>query len=85
MTPEQEAKIWNVEDAFRAYGYVVDASPIPGSEDQFVSGLWEALKKVEEMMAFNARNFGMRVNSKRAMRALHAALPNPAWGVELAR
>jgi hypothetical protein len=69
--------------ALSAYGYVVMMEPIPGEETTFGNTLAVAFAKVESTMLHHARQHGYRGKSKAALAALHAALPEPTWGVEL--
>lgn len=77
------AKIERLAYAFEAYGYFVDAQPIEGQEDQFANHLAEGFAKVEAAFEYNAKRYGFRGKSKRAMGSLHAQLPEPTWGVGL--
>lgn len=67
--------------AFEAYGYFVDAQPIEGQEEEFTNHLAEGLAKVEKIFNYNAKQYGFRGKSKRAMDSLHKSLPEPVWGV----
>ena len=73
----------NLYDGFRSYGYLVTAEPISGEEAQFVQSLKDGFAKVESAVSFNASRYGYRGKSKAALAALHAALPDPCWLVEL--
>lgn len=75
------SKIERLTYAFEAYGYFVDAKPIDGEEETFANHLAEGLAKVETTFEFNAKHYGFRGKSKRAMQSLHRALPDPTWGV----
>ena len=77
----QITKIERLGYAFQSYGYFLDAQPIPGEEDVFAQHLSEGLAKVEAAFEFNAKRYGFRGKSKRAMAALHGMLPEPIWGV----
>lgn len=74
-------KIERLTYAFEAYGYAVDAQPMPGREEQFAAALAEGFAKVENTFAFQAKHYGFRGKSRRAMDALHRSLPEPVWGV----
>lgn len=78
---EQISKIERLIYAFEAYGYFVDAQPIEGQEDQFCKHLEEGLEKVEKLFNYNAKAYGFKGKSKRAMDSLHRQLPEPVWGV----
>lgn len=70
-------------EAFRAYGYLVTAEPIPGQEDRFIECLREGYAKLDEIVRFNAKTYRYRGFSKAARAALHRDLPQPCWLVEL--
>lgn len=76
-------KIEILQGAFHSLGYVVMADPIQGEEELFVATLQEGLDRIEATMQSNARRFGFRGRSKRALAALHHDLPEPVWGVEV--
>lgn len=80
---EAERRIEQFEAAFKAHGYIVDAEPLPGMENVFADSLAEGFKRVERVLAANAKHHGFRGLSKNALRALHADLPVPAFGVEV--
>lgn len=69
--------------AYRTYGYFVAAEAIPGEEALFAATLRAGLAKIDVTLASNAKQYGMRGLSKRALAALHAHLPVPAFGVEV--
>ena len=77
----QMQKIERLAYAFEAYGYFVDAHPIPGEEEAFANHLAEGFAKVETAFKLNAEHYGFRGKSKRAMASLHRQLPEPVWGV----
>lgn len=77
------SKIERLTYAFEAYGYFVYAQPIEGKEEEFASHLTEGLAKVEEVFKFNAKYYGFKGKSKRAMESLHKSLPEPIWGVNI--
>jgi hypothetical protein len=80
MTSE---RVLDLHSAFRSYGYVMTAEPIPGQEDLFCAAMREGLARIEARMKANARAYGFRGRSEGALAALHARLPEPAWGVEV--
>lgn len=69
--------------AFEAYGYFVNAQAIPGEEETFAAHLTDGLAKVETAFEFNAKHYGFRGKSKRALQSLHNQMPEPVWGVSL--
>lgn len=71
--------------AIEAHGYFVMMEPIAGEESLFVDALREAFAKIEARLSANAKRYGMRGLSKRALAALHRDMPNPAWGVEVSK
>lgn len=71
--------------AIEAHGYFVMMEPIAGEESLFVDALRESFAKIEAVLAVNAKRYRMRGLSNRALAALHRDLPNPAWGVEVAK
>lgn len=75
------SKIERLIYALEAYGYFVDAQPIVGEEEDFAKHLEEGFAKVEAMFKFNAKNYGFKGKSKRAMDSLHKQLPEPVWGI----
>ena len=75
------SKIERLTYAFEAYGYFVDAQPIEGEEETFANHLQEGFNKVEELFNYNAKQYGFRGKSKRAIEILHRSLPEPVWGV----
>ncbi len=85
MTPQQERQIDQLQDHLWGSGYVVMMEPIAGEEEAFIAALRDGLRRVEEVLAHNARTHGMRGKSKRAMAALHRDLPQPTWGVEISQ
>ena len=80
---ETEKRIDRLEDAFRAYGYRIAADPIFGQEELFAHELHIALIRLEQTFEFNAKHYGYRGKSKRALAALHDVLPNPGFGIEV--
>lgn len=81
----ESLRIAQLETAFEAHGYFVSGEAIPGQETAWLETLRAGFAKVERVMAYNARQYGMRGRSKRALDALHRELPQPAFGVEVAR
>ncbi|MBY3433866.1 hypothetical protein HFN89_06855 [Rhizobium laguerreae] len=76
-------RIERLEEAFRAFGYVVIAEPVLNSEDLFADTLCSALSKVELTFSINAKRYHFRGRSRNALAALHAAIPHPCFGVEV--
>lgn len=74
-------KIERLTYGFEAYGYFVDAQPVPGQEETFAKHLADGLAKVEAAFQSNAEQYGFRGKSKRAMDSLHRQMPEPIWGV----
>lgn len=80
MTTRTEQYIAKIE----RFGYVVMAEAIPGHEETFCVSLVEASERIDAVLATNANRYGFRGTSKRALEALHADLPSPGFGIELA-
>ncbi len=76
--------ILDLHSAFRSFGYFMTADPVDGQEALFTATMRETLAKVESTLAYINRRDGTRNKSNRALTNLHRALPNPAWGVEVA-
>lgn len=74
-------RIGRLEDAFKAFGYIVVAEPALNSEDLFADTLDAAFSKVERKFASNRKTYGYRGRSKAALSALHFDIPNPCFGV----
>jgi hypothetical protein len=86
MTPAErtELRLFSLYGAYKSYGYVVTADPIPGEEETFMRTLREGLLEIAHHMTANARSYGTRGKSKKALANLHRTLPEPVWGVEVA-
>lgn len=85
MTQAQADRIERLTDAFSTFGYVVVAEPIAGSETLFADTLRDALASIQQTFSANAVRYGYRGRSRNALSALHAAIPHPCFGVEVAR
>jgi hypothetical protein len=86
MSPAErtELRLQSLWEAYRLYGYVVTADPIPGQEETFLATLRDGLVLINQHMIANARSWGTRGRSKAALANLHRTLPEPVWGVEIA-
>jgi len=73
--------IERIKEALNHYGYVVISEPLVGQEAVFIATLSASLIKIEETLSFNAKRYGYRGKSKRALDALHSSLPEPCFGV----
>jgi len=83
MATDATSKIESLEDGFRAFGYIVTASAVPGEETQWADTLRAAFTKMEETLAYIQRAYKCRGKSARAMKILHSVLPSPDWGIEV--
>ena len=69
--------------AIEAHGYIVNAEPVVGQEEQFYQSLVASLNVIRLTMESNAERYGFRGKSRRALAALHSARPNPGFGIEV--
>lgn len=78
-----EQRIERLDDAFRTYGYRIVAEPIFGQEELFAHELQLALSRIGLAFDHNAKLYGYRGKSKRALAALHQKFPEPGFGIEV--
>lgn len=84
LTEDQEWVFFGLNDAFRRYGYFIEAEPIEGMEDLFLADLKEAFGKVEQRAADLRRLYGYRGISRNLLEHLHTDFPCPSWNVDSA-
>jgi hypothetical protein len=77
-------RIIELTTGIKAWGYVVTAEPMPDHEYQFTCWLKRVLQKLETEAASMRKDYGFRGRSKNLLSSLHAAMPYPDWGIELA-
>jgi len=72
-----------IDSFYSAHGYIRMSEALPGEDAEYLEFHKGGVRAIEDRMASNARNYGVRGRSKRAMVMLHSDLPNPVWGVEV--
>lgn len=69
--------------SIESYGYCVDATPIPGHEEQFRDSIKQAFACILATTVLIESKYKTRGRSRRALSILHTMLPEPAWGIEV--